>query len=162
MYKAPGGQDWEELDDINTPVKEIIERKRVFVIFIRPSDKKLFLKINNIQIADGKKYLKNRIRNYGVKVDFPFKGITKTGVVIGFQKDSVYVEFKITDTSYTRSWVPFSVLKDYNPEQLNMKVKKNHLAGLKNFNNNCYINAIIQCIIRTPLFGQYLNKESYA
>ena len=140
----------------------MVERKRVFVTFIRPEDKRLFLKINNVQILDGKKSLKNRIKNYGTKVDFPFKGVTKTGIVIGFQKDSIYVEFKLTDTSYSRCWIPYSVLKDYNPEELNKKIKKNHLAGLKNFNNNCYINAVLQCMIRTPLFGEYLNKESYA
>ena len=79
----------------------------MFVTFIRSNDQKLFLRMNNVQIVNGKKFLKNRIKNYGTKVDFPYKGVTKSGIVISFQKDKVYVEFKISDTSYTRSWIPF-------------------------------------------------------
>ena len=35
------------------------------------------------------------------------------------------------------------------------------MPGLRNLGNTCYINAVLQCIVRTPYFGPYLRKEDF-
>ena len=49
-------------------------------------------------------------------------------------------------------------LKKLNPENLDSEKKLNEMPGLRNLGNTCYINAILQCLIRTPYFGPYLQK----
>lgn len=48
-----------------------------------------------------------------------------------------------------------------NPDSLDNLNKINELAGLNNLGNTCYMNAVLQCLIRTPYFGKYLQQENF-
>jgi ubiquitin C-terminal hydrolase len=50
----------------------------------------------------------------------------------------------------------------FNPENLMEEAQLNELSGLDNIGNTCYMNAVIQCLIRTPFFGSYLEQENFA
>ncbi len=50
----------------------------------------------------------------------------------------------------------------FNPVQLGKEGQINQLAGLDNIGNTCYMNAVIQCLIRTPSFGNYLQQQQFA
>ena len=49
-------------------------------------------------------------------------------------------------------------MKEYNPSLVNSDKKLNYLAGMNNFDNNCYMNSTLQCLIRTPYLDKYLSS----
>lgn len=82
------------------------------------SEKKNFILVNNVMELNGKKVLKNRIKNYATEVSFPFGGITKNGFVCQFNEKEVLVEFRKDEGSFVKSWVPVKALIEYNPSEL--------------------------------------------
>jgi ubiquitin carboxyl-terminal hydrolase 4/11/15 len=49
----------------------------------------------------------------------------------------------------------------FNPAELGREGQINQLAGLDNIGNTCYMNAVVQCLIRTPSFGNYLEQQEF-
>lgn len=98
-----------------------------------------------------------RIKNYGSIINVAIGGILYKGLVVGIVS-STFVRVEIMDErgNIVQNDYQLENLKALNPSDLEEEKLINEFAGFENVGNVCFINSVLQCLIRTPLFGAYL------
>ena len=78
------------------------------------------------------------------------------------EKNEIEVEYMNETRNAIRTTIRVdNKLRTINPDNLLTKTQFNELSGLVNIGNTCYLNAVLQCVIRTPAFGGYLESEDF-
>lgn len=113
--------------------------------------------------AKKERFLKERFAHYGNEVNISIGGVLTAAEVVDIKDErNITVEFQ-DDLGITQSLeiVYSETFEKFNPAELGKEGQINQLAGLDNIGNTCYMNAVIQCLIRTPSFGNYLEQQEF-
>ena len=120
--------------------------------------KQKFIKhYNVIETEEGKKYVEERIQNYGTMLRIPVHGLIRRAFVIKLTDHSIYAEYRNEENSRYEIMFDVDKIKKYNLNEYSDHDSMNSMAGLTNRHGIfSYLNAVIQCLIRTPYFGMYM------
>ena len=91
------------------------------------------------------------------------KGVLKKGELVTIRRDNRNEVEVVDENGYIKKYY-FNTehLRKHNLNTIEEKLKKNPISGLNNLGNTCYSNTVVQCLIRTPYFGQYLMNADFS
>ena len=113
MIKTLWKYNWEEITDLSILLKEKADYKFLYFCFVPFKLKQLFIETNNVQEVNGKKRLKNRIKNFGTPISFPYKGVIKEGCVFQFS-DEINLLYRKKEGKFSKIILSVENIKDYN------------------------------------------------
>jgi hypothetical protein len=136
----------------------VFNSPRTYLAFVPRPAVTAFTFLHNIREGKEQKLLKERFANYGSEVNFSIDGVMNRGEVVEIEdEESITVEYIDEQGNVRRRTIANDGdFEKFNPENLLDEGQLNELSGLDNIGNTCYMNAVIQCLIRTPFFGNYL------
>lgn len=96
------------------------------------------------------------MKNYASLINIRIDGAVIKGAVTQIFTQAIEVTYKNGDNLLAKRRIKEHKLKDINSSELSKDKRLNFLAGMNNFENNCYMNSTVQCLIKTPNFKHTL------